>query len=371
MTGLRTLSVGLVCFRNHREWHSELGEGLTVLVGRNAAGKTNILEGIMVAATGASFRSFSWEDLVMQGQERALVRLEARRDGVPLEIELGIEKNATRTYRVNGRTRKALWDAVGRIPVVAFVPEDLLMSKGPGEARRAPLDALGDRLSKAYAAIRTEYARLVRQRNVLLRQGATDGDLDPWDDMVANVGASLTWHRVRLLARLQKTALDAYATVSGGETLQIAYLASWSAEPLEIDELASVEREVIQRTVAEGLRRVRSKERDRGVTLVGPHRDDVLISIDGRPSRAFASQGQHRTLALAWKMAEVAVVEQVSGVRPLLLLDDVMSEFDETRREALSRYVMGGSQTIMTTTNLTYFSEGLLSDASVVKVGNG
>ncbi|MDY0087744.1 MAG: DNA replication and repair protein RecF [Coriobacteriia bacterium] len=371
VSGLRVLSIQLARFRNHIEWSSELSDGLTVLVGRNAAGKTNVLEGIIVSATGTSFRSFSWEDLVLQGEEGARVCLSAERDAAPLEITLDVDSGGTRRFSVNGRVRKKLSDVAGRVPVVAFVPEDLLMSKGPAESRRIPLDALGDRLSRAYSAIRMEYARLVKQRNVLLRQGAADNHLDPWDEMVASVGASLAWHRTHLLARLEPTALEAYGLVSDGERLEMVYAASWAPEPMGISEAASLDKDAIREAVAEGLERERQKERDRGATLMGPHRDDISFLIDGRSSRAFASQGQHRTIALAWKMAEVAVVEQVSGVRPLLLLDDVMSEFDEVRRDALSRYVMGGPQTVLTTTNLTYFSEELLGDALVVRLGNG
>jgi DNA replication and repair protein RecF len=372
LTDLRVSSVSLARFRNHAEWCSELDSKLTVLVGPNAAGKTNILEAIMVVATGTSFRSFLWEDLIERGSEEAGVRLHAIRDEAPVDIALRIDRSGSREHSINGRRRRKMSEVVGRVPLVSFVPEDLSMSKGPSEMRRVPLDALGDRLSSAYSALRVEYARLVKQRNVLLRQGAPDESLDPWDEMLAEVGASFTLHRARLLARMRQPALEAHARVSDGECLGVAYRASWEpGPPMEVDDVAGKEKHEISGAIAGALRDGRQRERDRGSTLAGPHRDDVVLSIDGHPARAYASQGQHRTVALAWKMAEVAVVEEVSGVRPLLLLDDVMSELDSTRREELSAYVLEGPQSVLTTTNLNYFSEEMLAAASVVEIGDG
>jgi DNA replication and repair protein RecF len=372
LEGLRVSSVTLAWFRNHEQWSSELDPGLTVLVGRNAAGKTNILEAVMVAATGTSFRSFTWEDLVLRGSGEARVSLRATKGETPTEIDLRITPEGAREFSVNGRRRRRISDVVGRIPLVSFTPEDLSMSKGSSEMRRAPLDALGDRLSPAYSALRTEYARLVKQRNALLKQGAPDTDLGPWDEMLAGVGSSLTMHRLRLLARMREPAVTAYARVSGEEQLGIGYRASWdTGEARDLDEMALMEKEHVAASILATLRDGRGRERDRGVTLAGPHRDDIVLSIDGNPARAYASQGQHRTISLAWKMAEADVVHAVSGMRPLLLLDDVMSELDSRRRTELSAYVLEGSQSILTTTNLSYFTEEMLEAAHVVEVGHG
>ncbi len=342
-----------------------------MLVGPNAAGKTNVLEAVMIAVTGGSFRSFVWEDLVQTGQDEALVVVGALRDETPVEIALRVERTGSREYSVNGRRRRRLSDVTGRIPVVSFVPEDLGMSKGPAEARRAQIDALGDRLSAAYSAIRLEYGRLVRQRNALLRQGAADTQLDPWDEMVAQVGAALTVHRARLLARVEGPMRTAYWRVSGGEELAVGYKASWAGETLQPDEMAALDKQEIAGATERSLHERRARERERGITLAGPHRDDISLTIGDAAARPFASQGQHRTVALAWKMAEVAVVGEVSRVQPLLLLDDVMSELDEGRREALATSVLAASQAIVTTTNLTYFTGEMLEAARVVRIGDG
>lgn len=370
MPELLVSSASLVSFRNHEAWECEFDGLLTILVGRNAAGKTNVLEAMTIAGRGCSFRPFRWEDLVRHGHEGASVALSAVRAGTPVDIQVRILRDGAREFSVNGRPRRNVSEAVGRIPIVTFVPEDLGMSKGPAEARRLPLDALGDRLSPAYSAIRVEYGRLVRQRNALLRQGATTNDLEPWDEMLADVGATFTAHRIRLLSRLTASAVRAYADISGGESLAIDYEASWADSPLACEEVSAAGKAGIRQALLERVQARRDQERERGATLTGPHRDDVSVRVEGRAARRYASQGQHRSVALAWKLAELEVVREVSGVRPLLLLDDVMSEFDERRREALSARIVGGSQTVMTTTNLDYFTPALLENSLVVTVGD-
>lgn len=366
------VSVELTRFRNHTSWSSEIDPSLTVLVGPNAAGKTNILEAIMVTTSGASFRSFSWEDLVLRGEGSGRVSIEALKEDTPVTVSLTIDAGAGgRAYEVNGRKARRVSEISYRIPVVAFVPEDLSLSKGPPDVRRTAIDVLGDRLSPAYSALRIEYSRLVRQRNALLRQRTTDEQMEPWDEMIASVGASLTAHRTRLLGRLAPGVLAAYREFGAGERLEVGYVSSWSEKTLSAEQAATEEKPAIADAIRAGLKRRRQEERDRGSTLVGPHRDDIVFAIEGRLARTHASQGQHRTVALAWKMAEISAVEDISGTRPLLLLDDVMSELDETRRQALASHILSGPQAIVTTTNLAYFSDEMLEAATVVKLGDG
>ena len=371
LSDLRVESVDLFSFRNHETWSAELNERLTILVGPNAAGKTNVLEAIMVSATGSSFRPFAWEDLVMRGREEARVSVRSVRDRAPQDISLRVTSAGSRTYSLNGRARRRLRDVTGRIPVVSFVPEDLGMSKGPAEERRAAVDALGDRLSPTYTALRLEFARALRQRNTLLRQGEPDSVLDPWDDIVARTGGALTAHRTRLVSRMVEPAEEAYRSLSGGEDLAIGYRASWMPERAGAGGSVAIDRDQATEGIAKALAAARAGERARGMTLAGPHRDDVVMSIGGHTARSHASQGQHRTIALAWKRAEVGIVASVSGVRPLLLLDDVMSELDEERRAELTSYVLNGPQSVVTTTNLSYFSDEMRDVASVVEMGRG
>ena len=203
----------------------------------------------------------------------------------------------------------------------------------------------------------------MEQRNRLLRDGCEPVLLDAWDESVAVGGATLLRHRLSLFERLSVLVGEVYGEVVATERLGCRYVSSVAdAEP-------GMGRDDLARLMLEQMRAGRADDLRRGQTLVGPHRDDVAFTIDGRDARAFGSQGQQRTVALAWKMAEVRLCEGLLGERPLLLLDDVMSELDESRRGTVTRFVEGGIQTVITTTNLGYFTPGQLDDMLVVDYG--
>jgi DNA replication and repair protein RecF len=248
-----------------------------------------------------------------------------------------------------------------------FTPDDLSLAKGSAERRREGLDALGSQLSRAYGLMRTEYSRVVRQRNALLREGGGGEGLAAWDSQLVALGSKLVVQRRRLARRLGEAMIPAYEHLGDGEELAVGYLDACGLGGLGLGE------EVSQEAAAEAMEaelvRRRLDERARGVTLVGPHRDDLLITIDGREARTFGSQGQQRTAALAWKMAEVIVAKELLRRSPVLLLDDVMSELDERRRSALTDVIQRETQTFVTTTNTGYFEPALLRSAEIVRVG--
>lgn len=351
-------------FRNYERFELRPHPALTVLVGPNAIGKTNIIEGLQLLTTASSFRRPRWEDLVRWGDSRAAIALTAEEGERRLDVRLEIEADGTHTFRVNGQTRRRASDVVGRFPSVVFTPDDLDLVKGPADRRRAAIDDLGSQLSPAYASLRRDYGRVVRQRNALLKDDPGSRELAVWDDSAAALGARLLTHRVRLLDRVMTQAQLHYGSMAGGEPL------SWTYEDrcgLPVDANgARVEVEAAEACIRAEMARRAGEERRRAVTLVGPHRDDVVFLVGGRDARAFASQGQQRTAALAWKLAEVDIVEDVARSRPMLLLDDVMSELDADRRAALSQTVAGRTQTFVTTTNLGYFDDAMLSDATIV-----
>lgn len=366
---VRIKRVVLQGFRNHRLTQIEPGDGITILVGPNAAGKTNILEAISLTTRVSSFRQFSWTDVVARDSEMASVRIDAFRGDSPVEMVLSVEKNGQKSHSVNGTKKRRLTDVIGRVPTVTFVPDDLQLAKGSAEVRRTALDTLGGQLSGAYATLRSEYQRIVRQRNALLKQQPSAVELDAWNERLAEVGSAFFMHRARLAARVSPKMKKFHERLAPGEELAVFLECSWGGNPAEPEEYAAISREEVYSRLVKEMERVAGAERERRVTLVGPHRDDLLFTVDGLPARAFASQGQQRSLALAWKMAEVAVVGDVSGFEPVLLLDDVMSELDEKRRAALQDFVDTGPQTLFTTTNLSYFTGNGISDAHVVEVG--
>lgn len=361
---MRITRLELRDFRNYTSLDVEPAPGLTVFAGPNASGKTNVIEAIQLVTSTRSFRRPRFEDLVRWGADEARVRLAAAEGERRLETELTVDSAGQRAYKVNGQSKRRHSEVAGLLPSVVFTPDDLEMVKGPAERRRSAIDDLGEQLSPVYGSLRRDYGRVVKHRNALLKEGAPAGEMDPWDHQVASLGARLVSHRYRLLERVMSAAAEDYAAMAAGEELGYTYADRCGLHTCDPGDTDAVE-EAIRAEIA----RRHQEERRRATTLAGPHRDDIVFSVGGRDARAFASQGQQRTVALAWKLAEVRVVGEVLRRDPVLLLDDVMSELDADRRASLSELVSTEIQTFVTTTNTSYFSSGMLERALVVPIG--
>ena len=361
---MKLRSLELRQFRNYDEFELKTPEELTILVGPNAAGKTNVIEAIQLLTAGRSFRRPQWGDLVEWGRDRASLKIKAEGEQRAAEVGLLVEAGGKHTYTVNGQAKRRLSEVVGIVPSVVFTPEDLDLVKGPAESRRDAIDSLGEQLSATFASLRKDYGRVLRSRNKLLREGAPDREIEPWSHQLVSFGSRLMVHRGRLLLRLGAKLTEKYAELAGGERLELSY----DSNTCGVTEETEAER--IAEEMQRELHRRAGEERARQVTLVGPHRDDISFEIAGRNARAFASQGQQRTAAISWKLAEVGVIEEVARKKPVLLLDDVMSELDEVRRRALTEVVQRDVQTFVTTTNIEYFEPELLERALVVRLGD-
>jgi len=363
---VRITRVEISDFRNYERLVLEPSPGLTIVVGPNAVGKTNIIEAIQMVTAVRSFRRPEMSELVRWGANAARVYLRAEEGARLLEIQLDIDGDGRRSYLVNGQARRKYSEVAGLLPSVVFTPDDLGMVKGPAERRRASVDDLGEQLSATYGSLRRDYGRAVRHRNSLLREGVEGDALVVWDEQVAVLGARLVIHRTRLLERIMAAAASRYAQMSDGEVLGYSYEDRCGSIREHCPDAAAV-----AGAIRSEMKRRSNEERRRAVTLVGPHRDDIVLTLDGRDARSFASQGQQRTIALAWKLAEVAVVEDVLRRKPILLLDDVMSELDAERRAALSEVVSKEIQTVVTTTNTGYFTEEMLERSLLVPIDRG
>lgn len=360
--------VHLTDFRNYEELTLLPEHDLTVIVGPNAAGKTNIVEAIQLLTTGTSFRKPLGKDLVRWGQERAILELTAEGEGRLHEARLEISDSGSRAFSINGKPRRRIADIAGTIPCVIFTPDDLRIVKDSSERRRAEVDSIGDQLSRSYRSARQECERILKQRNHVLREDIGDSELlESWTERLIERGAAFSGHRRRLFTRIAEQMGPIYSDLSHGEELQASYLNSWERD-LERHPEPSPEQDVAEQ-MRGAIRRRHKEEKARGVTLIGPHRDEILFTLGGKDARSFGSQGQQRTIALAWKLAEVRVMSEVKGQPPVLLLDDVMSELDVRRREALTEFVGKAAQTFITTTNLGYFSKEMLDRAKVVELG--
>jgi DNA replication and repair protein RecF len=346
----------LYCFRNYADETIALGPGLNVVSGPNAQGKTNLLEALATAALTRSPRAASTAELVRWGSDAARVHMVVQRPEGPTSIDLRLQRpsgqgNVVRTVSVDGIPRPAR-AVLGVCPVVLFWPEDLLLVKGGPEGRRRLLDVVVAQTDSRAAAEMVRYRRVLDQRNALLRQvrlgQASAAPLAGFTHELARSAGTVLIARVRLVEALAPLTADALEEISDGhERVGLAY----RAEGMDGDPPATADEATARLAVA--LEARRGEELARGVTVAGPHRDDLDILLDGRPARAAASQGQQRSLVLACKLAEVRHLTTLLGTAPVLLLDDVLSELDALRRERLLRALGAGThlQTVLTTTD--------------------
>lgn len=339
----------------------EPSPGVTVLVGPNAVGKTNTVEALQYLTAGQSFRRPSPTELVAPGAREARVSARLEGDGRVVDVEL-VAAEGSRKFLRNGKPCRSQ-DLPGTLLSILFCPDDLSLVKGSASMRRGELDSFGAQANAGYRKVLSAYTRSVEQRNRLLKDGCDPVLLDAWDESVALGGATLLHHRLNLFTRLSSLVSEVYADVASGEALACRYAPSVTGAE------AGMGRDQLRDLMLRRMEESRDDDLRRGQTLVGPHRDDISFEIEGRDARAFGSQGQQRTVALAWKMAEVRLCEDLLGERPLLLLDDVMSELDENRRACVTKFVEGGIQTVITTTNLGYFDDSLLEGMKVVRYG--
>lgn len=353
-------------YRSFDRYRLALSDGVTVLAGPNASGKTNLIEALQLLTSGSSFRHPTAAELVHDGAGPCKVELRLEGDGRVLDMGLSVE-DGKRLFTRNGK-RCAAAGVRGVLPSVLFCPDHLDMVKRGASVRRAALDDFGVQLSARYADLSSTYSRCVTQRNALLKETWCCREmLGAWNESIARAGSSLLVHRLALLERLAGCVRDAYGRVASGELAGVSYVSTLGDLPRteDRDELRGWAYERMLSALDERA----DEEMRRGMTLVGPHRDEIEFSVAGRSARSFASQGQQRTLVLAWKVAEVAVARDILGTAPLLLLDDVMSELDGERRGAFLQLIGDDIQTVITTTNLGYFTDDLLDRAKVVSMG--
>jgi DNA replication and repair protein RecF len=344
----------LTDFRSYTSARLDLAPGLTALVGANGEGKTNLLEALAWLASLSSFRGAPTEALVRRGAPFAVVRALAEREGRELLVEAQIQANGRNRVLVNRQPLRRARDLLGSLRVTVFTPDDLaIVKQGPAERRRFLDDALVS-LHPRNDGLRSAVDKVLRQRNALLKQTggrldeSTAFTLDVWDDKLASAGAALAAARVDLLDRMRPVLAATYDALARQPALvEMRYEAAWTPDTGEGDgggRGASRRKEHLAAALAEA----RRDDVRRGVSTVGPHRDDVVLTIGDGPSRTQASQGEQRTLALALRLAVHHVVTAGAGSPPVLLLDDVFSELDAERSAALLHNLPPG-QILLTT----------------------
>ena len=350
--------LSLTDFRSYAGVELALDPGVTAMVGPNGQGKTNLVEAVGYAATLTSHRVSTDAPLVRLGADRAIVRTAVARDERSTLLEIEITPGRANRARVNRGPVPRAREVIGLLRTVLFAPEDLALVKGdPGERRRFVDDLLVAR-SPRFAGVRADYDRVLKQRTALLKSAGSairrgSGDvrtLDVWDGHLATSGAELLAGRLRLVDDLAGPVASAYGQVSDkqGDAV-ITYRSALGEDLVDAVRGASAGgRELLQARLLEALGRLRSQELDRGVCLVGPHRDDLVLSLGPFPAKGYASHGESWSYALALRLASYDLLRRESGGDPVLVLDDVFAELDTGRRDRLAALVAGAEQVLVT-----------------------
>lgn len=333
-------------FRNLADGVFTPGGGINVLFGDNAQGKTNLVEAVWMCTGARSFRGVRDAELVRLGRPRSVLGLGFEAAGREQRIRLTLENG--RRAQLNDIPLESPAKLAGEFCAVIFSPEHLELVKDGPSLRRRFIDGAICQLMPKYVAAAAEYRRILGQRNALLKDIPAHSELletlDIWDDRLARAGAGLVYTRLRYLRRLEKSAAGFYAGITGGrESLSLRYDgpagAEESAGSAPAGGAAAVGR--IMQCLRQSLADCRRQDLDSGYTHAGPHRDDLVVTVDALSARVFGSQGQQRSAVLALKLAEAAVLREKTGEPPVLLLDDVLSELDRGRQDYLLNHIEG------------------------------
>jgi DNA replication and repair protein RecF len=363
---LKLNQISLKGYRNYKQLDLEIPESVVLFVGPNAQGKTNLLEAIYVLTLTKSHRTSKDKELIGWGVDSAYLSASMERRQGNCKLDLAITQSGKKA-KLNGLEQRKLSGYVGTLNAVLFAPEDLEIVKGAPGIRRRFLDMEIGQVEPTYLYDLQQYQKALQHRNHLLREGGNKNLtlLEVWDQQLADFGSKIIVKRQQFIKKLQKWAEQIHHGITNGkEQLEISYMPS-----LEINENEEVS--ILFERFMVKLKDMKEQEIRRGVTLVGPHRDDLQFNINGRDAQSFGSQGQQRTTALSLKLAEIELIREEVGEYPLLLLDDVLSELDQERQTQLIETFQDKVQTFITTTGIESIDLTKLQQAAIYYVNNG
>lgn len=356
-------------FRNYDALDITFDDKVNVIIGENAQGKTNLMEAIYCLAFTKSHRTSKEKELIKWNQEYAKIegRMMKRKQSVPLEITIS---SKGKKAKLNHLEQRRLSDYIGAMNVVMFAPEDLTLVKGPPQTRRRFIDMELGQIQSTYVYHLAQYQKILKQRNSLLKQMQRREVknvtmLEVLTEQLIQHAATLLERRFTFLKLLRKWAGPIHFGISHElEELEIKYDAS-------IDVSEDENQEKIENNYFHKFQEIQEKEIERGTTLVGPHRDDLIFYVNGKDVQTYGSQGQQRTTALSLKLAEIELIYNEIGEYPILLLDDVLSELDDFRQSHLLNTIQGKVQTFVSTTSVDGINHETLKKAEVFRVTNG
>lgn len=383
--------LSLANFRNYATAEIELKPGVNLLVGPNGQGKTNLVEAIRYLSTLSSHRVAGYQPLIRQDQGQAIVRALASYEERDVLVELELNRDSPNKARVNKSPAQKVRDILGYVNSVTFAPEDLDIVKRDPSNRRAFIDELVVQVWPRFAGVYADFERVLKQRNTLLKtarqtgaKGSALSTLDAWDQSLVSYGSEIVAARIDLIERLRPHLFAAYQSIAianneprilvKSSLMGDAVPSGWNSNSDDEDDgleyIETGDRATIEEMYRTKLAAVRPKEMERGITLVGPHRDDLVLMLGSLPAKGYASHGESWSYALALRLASIALLraETRSG-DPVLILDDVFAELDAGRRERLAEMVLENEQVLITAAVAEDIPEKLISTVFNVSAG--
>ena len=354
-------------FRNYPELELDKIGLLTIFVGSNAVGKTNIIEGIQLLTSLSSLRKATTNQLITWGEESLLIEVNEKSASRDLDVSLQILEGK-KTYTVNNK-KKNPKEIRGILPSVVFSPDDLCLIKGTQSIKRNSIDSIGIQIHANYHTVKKDYEKLIHHKNLLLKEDRDPELLQSINEMLCVIGSKFQSYRSALFKRMAPFIKDYYqAIVEKKEVLTCSYTPFWEDYDPEKELSYTFAQEECKKKFTNVLKERSYEEKARKSALFGPHADKIDFFINGKNAGIYGSQGQQRSLVLAFKMAEVALIQEITHLKPILLLDDVMSELDSKRRSALLSLLSGDIQTFITTTTLDYFPKDIIKQADIIEL---
>jgi len=363
--------LSLLEYRNYAKLEQEFSPALNVVVGPNAQGKTNLLEAVYLLATSKSMRGSKDIELIRWDRPSALISGRVLREKAnDLDLEVALSRTTKKSLVVNTVRVTRAMEFIGQLKAVSFSISDLDVVRGEPARRRRFLDLEISQLSPSYCHSLSYYRKVIEQRNRLLKlsrdrsaRASLEGNLEAWNEQLVSYGSKLVERRKQFISRLQDFAQPIHATLTDEqERLSVVYQPSFKLP----DEAAT-----IPDAFRGALSEVREEERRRQISVVGPHRDDLMFLVNGRDIRTFGSQGQQRTVALSMKLAEVELMRDLTDESPVCLLDDVFSELDAKRRAHIFDVTFRRCQTFLSTTDVELLPADVLKQADLLRVDTG
>jgi len=359
-------------FRNYKEFNLDFSEKKTLFIGKNAHGKTNILEAIYYLSILKSQRAQKDSELILWDQDFCRIQADVLKNDIDIELEVLINPPGKKTIKLNGIKKTKSKDFLGNLVAVNFCTDDLMLLRGAPVDRRSWIDTCITIIYPSYQERLQKYNKIRSHRNNLLKtikiQNNLEDSLSVWDEQLVVAGSNIIYLRLKYLNEIKEVVKAKYNIIAPEEELSLKYNSTVLGEVVDFSKFSVEE---IAENFKQKMKENRQEELIRAKTLVGPHRDDIEFFINQKNALNFASQGQQRTIVLSLKLAEIDIIKQKINDTPILLLDDVLAELDKTRQNFLLKSIEEDIQTIITSTDTGGFEAEFLNDVKIYHVEKG